>query len=71
MVRFVPWGHWQIDLAGSSFDTLLAVYTGSALSTLSMIAYNDDCSTTNSYDDQSCATLGATEGTLLYIQVCV
>ncbi len=33
----------QITLAGSDFDTLLAVYTGSSLSTLSLVATNDDC----------------------------
>ena len=31
-----------VDLAGSDFDTVLAVYTGTNLSTLSLVAANDD-----------------------------
>jgi serine protease len=35
-------GKVTIDTAGSSFDTLLAVYTGSAVGSLSLVASNDD-----------------------------
>ena len=35
-------GDMIIDTAGSNFDTLLAVYTGSALGGLSVVAQNDD-----------------------------
>jgi hypothetical protein len=31
-----------IDLAGSEFDTLLAVYTGAAVHALTLVAFNDD-----------------------------
>jgi len=37
-------GNVTIDTAGSNFDTLLAVYTGSSLLTLSRVAQNDDVS---------------------------
>jgi Bacterial pre-peptidase C-terminal domain len=36
-------GTASIDTVGSSFDTLLAVYTGNAVNTLTTIASNDDC----------------------------
>src|SRR6266568_4110133 len=36
-----------IDTVGSSFDTLLAVYTGSSVSALTTVANNDDISTAN------------------------
>jgi len=35
-------GLWTFDTLGSSFDTLLAVYTGSTIATLTAIASNDD-----------------------------
>lgn len=35
-------GQFSIDTAGSSFDTVLAVYTGSTLNNLTTIASNDD-----------------------------
>lgn len=37
-------GRLSIDTCGSSFDTRLAVYTGSSLATLTRIAENDDAS---------------------------
>ncbi len=37
-------GAVQISTTGSSFDTLLAVYTGSALNALTLVASNDDTS---------------------------
>jgi Calcineurin-like phosphoesterase len=36
-------GSVTIDTTGSSFDTLLGVYTGSAVNALTTIASNDDC----------------------------
>lgn len=35
-------GTWSFDTAGSSFDTLLAVYTGTVLNQLETVAENDD-----------------------------
>src|SRR5262249_44917988 len=35
-------GTWRVDTVGSSFDTLLAIYAGSRLGTLSLISSNDD-----------------------------
>ena len=35
-------GQFSIDTAGSSFDTVLAVYTGNALNALTTVAANDD-----------------------------
>ena len=35
-------GRFHVDLAGSSYDTLLAVYTGSAVNALKEVASNDD-----------------------------
>lgn len=35
-------GVWQFETLGSSFDTLLAVYTGTSVSNLTQIAANDD-----------------------------
>ena len=35
-------GEIEIDTEGSSFDTLLAVYTGGAVDDLASVAYNDD-----------------------------
>jgi hypothetical protein len=35
-------GTWTVDLSGSSFDTLLAIYTGSSVGGLMPVASNDD-----------------------------
>lgn len=35
-------GHYRVDLLGSSFDTLLGVYTGSDVATLQPVTQNDD-----------------------------
>jgi hypothetical protein len=35
-------GNWRFDTFGSSFDTLLGVYTGSSVSALSLVVSNDD-----------------------------
>jgi hypothetical protein len=39
-------GTATVDLAGSSFDTLLGIYTGSRVSALTRIAANDDANST-------------------------
>jgi hypothetical protein len=56
----------QIDLAGSSFDTLLAVYTGSSMNFLERVVFNNDCTADR---PQSCAKFRVTAGSVLYIQV--
>jgi len=53
-----------IDTTGSAFDTVLAVYTGNVLSTLNLIAFNDDFNGV-----QSLVTFNATAGTIYDIQV--
>src|SRR6185503_6779754 len=35
-------GDWIVDTAGSGFDTTLAVYTGSTVGNLTLVAGNDD-----------------------------
>ncbi|MGA2658443.1 MAG: immunoglobulin domain-containing protein [Verrucomicrobiota bacterium] len=35
-------GTWRFDTTGSSFDTLLAVYTGASVGALSLVVSNDD-----------------------------
>jgi hypothetical protein len=35
-------GNWRFNTIGSSFDTLLAIYSGTSVSTLSLVASNDD-----------------------------
>ena len=50
----IPWYRWTaplsgsatIDTVGSDFDTLLGVYTGNSVSSLTTIASNDDISST-------------------------
>ena len=37
-------GTWRFDTFGSSFDTVLAVYTGTAVNALTVVASNDDFS---------------------------
>ncbi len=55
-----------IDTIGSSFNTLLAVYTGSTLASLSLVASNDDISVG---DTQSRVTFTANAGTTYQIAV--
>ncbi|MBI5425671.1 MAG: putative Ig domain-containing protein [Opitutae bacterium] len=50
---------------GSSFDTTLAVYTGTALSSLTIVARNDDSNT----DTTSRLTFAATAGVTYYVAV--
>lgn len=58
-------GIYTFDTAGSSFDTLLAVYTGSVLGSLSQVAANDDAGT----GVASAVSFTATAGTLYQIAV--
>ncbi len=55
----------QLSLSGSSFDTLLGVYTGAAVNSLTLVASNDDCGA----ETHSCRTFGVSAGVLYYIQV--
>jgi len=57
-------GAYRIDTRGSDFDTVLAVYTGSALGNLALVAANDD-----SGDRTSLVTFAATQGATYQIQV--
>jgi Ca2+-binding RTX toxin-like protein len=55
-----------VDTRGSSFDTILSVYTGSTLATLSRVACHDDISGTD-YD--SSVTFSAVPGITYWIQI--
>ena len=55
-------GAWRLDTAGSSFDTLLAVYTGTGVAALSLVASNDD----SGLGVTSQLTFNATGGTTYY-----
>lgn len=58
-------GRVTVNTAGSSFDTLLAVYTGSSVSQLTTVTSNDDTGATL----QSAVSFTATAGTTYYIAV--
>ena len=68
------WYQWQapttgsviIDTSGSTFDTILAVYTGDTLGTLSFVANNDDESATSTI---SRVTFNATAGVVYRIAI--
>jgi hypothetical protein len=68
------WYAWQaassgsvtISTIGSSFDTMLGVYTGTSVSSLTLVASNDDIS---AYNVQSSVTFHATAGTTYRIVV--
>jgi hypothetical protein len=60
-----PHAHSQVSLQRSDFDTLLAVYTGSAVTALTRVAFNDDCSGASF----SCVNLPVTPGVPYSIQV--
>lgn len=57
-------GGAEIDTAGSGFDTVLAVYTGTDLGNLQLVTSNDDA-----IGVQSRVTFKATAGTTYYIAV--
>jgi len=56
----------KISTTGSGFDTLLAVYTGQVVSSLTLVAANDDAS---DYDRYSAVTFDAVAGTEYQIAV--
>lgn len=58
-------GAWTFTTAGSSFDTTMAIYTGTALSNLTLVAANDD----NSTGITSSMTVLATNGTTYRLAV--
>lgn len=58
-------GTWVLDTAGSSFDTTLAAYTGTAVGSLALVAQNDDARE----DRTSRVLFDATAGTTYRIAV--
>jgi hypothetical protein len=56
----------QVTLAGSGFDTLLGVYTGTAVNTLLQVASNDNCTTDVV---TSCATFSVMQSVRYMVQV--
>jgi hypothetical protein len=60
-------GQATFDTIGSSYDTLLAIYTGSAVNALTHIVSNDDI--VSGVNIQSTVTFNATAGTTYRIQV--
>jgi hypothetical protein len=60
-------GACRFDTIGSAFDTLLAVYTGTSLANLTLIAANDDIVTGISTNSQ--LSFIATAGTVYYIAI--
>ena len=69
--RYTPTspGPLTIDTHGSNFDTVLGVYTGSTLQTLSQVAANDDSTNNGSWTLQSRVTFPAVAGTDYWIRV--
>ncbi|HVU18450.1 MAG TPA: FG-GAP-like repeat-containing protein [Candidatus Didemnitutus sp.] len=59
-------GIFTVNTVGATFDTVLAIYTGTTLPTLSAVASNDDISTGNT---ASSISFAATSGTTYYIAV--
>ncbi len=58
-------GRYAFHTLGSSFDTMLGIYTGTALADLELTAFNDDSAGTR----QSRVSFEATQGTTYYIIV--
>ena len=59
-------GQWRFYTSGSTFNTLLAVYTGDSVDQLSLVAANDDVSAT---DRSSSVTITARAQTTYWIAV--
>jgi len=59
-------GREQVNTKGSSFDTVLAVYTGSSLAALTMVASNDNAATSVKYSQVDFTT---SRGTTYYFAV--
>jgi len=67
-------GSLEVKTAGTSFDTLLAAYTGTAVNALTLVASNDDVepasqSTSQTRNRTSIITLSVTQGTTYYFAV--
>lgn len=62
-------GSLTIDTHGSNFDTVLGVYTGSAVNALTLKASNDDSSNNGTWTLQSRVNFTATAGTTYWIRV--
>jgi hypothetical protein len=60
-------GAWTFDTLGSAFDTLLAVYSGTSVSTLTPLAYSDDIAA--GVNTNSRLTFTAIGGTTYYFAV--
>lgn len=57
-------------LSGSNFDTLLAVYTGTAVNALKRVASNDNCTLSGGFPAiSSCVTFSVTQGVTYSLQV--
>ena len=59
----------QVNLATSGFDTLLAVYTGTAVNALTLVGSNDDCATAGAAVTYSCLAVNITPSTTYFVQV--
>jgi hypothetical protein len=59
----------QVNLSGSSFDTLLAAYTGTAVNALTPVASNDNCTMGGGSPGASCITWSFTQGIVYHLQV--
>src|SRR5207253_996357 len=59
-------GTANVNTTGSSFDTLLGIFTGSSISALASIASDDDCPTVGA---TSCVTFSALAGAKYAIAV--
>ncbi|MCX8155224.1 MAG: Ig-like domain-containing protein [Verrucomicrobiae bacterium] len=59
-------GSVRVDTFGSSFNTTLGIYRGTAVNTLTEVAYNDNAP---GYADVSLITFNATEGVEYHIQL--
>ena len=60
-------GEVQFNTFGSDFDTIMGVYTGSAVDALTLVAENDDASGASARQSQ--VTFFATAGTTYYVAV--
>ena len=60
-------GQVFLSTAGTNFDTLLSVYTGTAVNALTLVASNDNPA--GSYSDSSTLTFSATSGTTYWFLV--
>ena len=62
-------GALTIDTQGSTFDTVLGVYTGTTLNNLSRVAANDDYRFDGNYSLQSLVNFAATAGTDYWVRI--